>query len=184
MRRAGLALAFALPLLTSGTTSAEIFKCVGPNGEVTFTSSAAQCPNAQPHVLKDAAVQRIEKAEPLASARPGAAPLPRRAPAAAVDDSAGAEALWRNKKSEAQQRLQQIEAELQYLQAAVRWCNEGNLLWAEDRRTGIRRDVPCSEVDATKAALDEEKDRAEDYLAEGLEEECRRAGCLPGWLRD
>lgn len=182
MRGAGVALALAL--LTSGPASAEIFKCVGPNGEVTFTSSAAQCPNAQPHVPKEAAVQRIEKAEPLATARPGAAPIPRRAPAAAADDTAGAEALWRNKKAEAQARLQQIEAELRYLQAAVRWCNEGNLLWREDPRTGIRKDVPCSDVDAMKTSLDEQKDAVEEYLAEGLEEECRRAGCLPGWLRD
>jgi len=179
------AIALALALLTSSAARAEIFKCVGPNGEVTFVSSAAQCPNAQPLVLKDAAVQRIEKAEPLASARPGAGPVARRAPAAAAaSDSAGAEALWRNKKAEARQRLQRIDAELQYLQAAVRWCNEGNLLWREDPRTGIRKDVPCSDVDAMKASLDEEKERAEGYLAEGLEEECRRAGCLPGWLRD
>jgi len=184
MQRAGSVAALAFALLTSAAAHAEIFKCVGANGEVRFTSNAAQCPNAQPHAPKEVAVQRVEKAQPLASARPGAKPAQRRAPVAAVDESAGAEELWRTKKAEAQQSLRMIEAELAHLQAAVRWCNDGNLLWVEDERTGIRKDVPCSEVDATKEALEAEKERAEQYLEEGLEEECRRAGCLPGWLRD
>ena len=27
------------------------------------------------------------------------------------------------------------------------------------------------------------EEEAERYLREGLEEDCRRSGCLPGWLR-
>jgi hypothetical protein len=173
----------ALVVLLSGAAHAEIFKCVGPNGDVRFTSNAAQCPNAQPHAPKDVAVQRIEKPQPLASARPGAVPAKRRASAAALDDSAGAEAVWRKKKSDAQQQLRDVEARIQGIGRAVRWCNDGNLLWVEDHHTGIRQDVPCSQIDATKVEFELEKEHVEQYLAEGLEEECRRAGCLPGWLR-
>ncbi len=177
-----VAIAAAASLLIAGAAQAEIFKCVGPNGDVRFTSSAAQCPNAQPHKPSDSAVQRVEKDQPLASARPGAVPARRRAPAA-VEESAGSEALWRNKRAEAKQQLEVVEAQLAHIAKAVRWCNDGNLLWVEDDRTGIREDVPCSAIDARKEQLDEEKQRAREYLAEGLEEECRRAGCLPGWLR-
>jgi hypothetical protein len=179
----GFAIALAAFALLASAAHAEIFKCVGPNGDVRFTSSAAQCPNAQPHKPSDAAVQRIEKDRPLATARPGAASGRRHSPAAATDESAGSEALWRNKKAEATQHLQDVEAQLAHIQKAVRWCNDGNLLWVEDDRTGIRKDVPCSDIDATKDVLEAEKERAERYIAEGLEEECRRSGCLPGWLR-
>jgi Domain of unknown function (DUF4124) len=181
MRSAGVALAAAALLATAAQS--EIYKCVGPSGDVRFTSSAAQCPNAPPHKPSDAAVQRVEKERPLATARPGAVPARRRSPAAAADDSSGSEALWRGKRAAAAQHLHDVEAQLAHIQKAVRWCNDGNLLWVEDDRTGIRKDIPCSEIDATKEMLEEEQQRVERYLAEGLEEECRRAGCLPGWLR-
>jgi hypothetical protein len=172
-------------LLLALSAKAEIFKCVGPNGEVSFSSSAAQCPNAQPHAPKEAAVQRTSRDQPLQTARPGAAPQRRRAPASAagLEDSAGSEALWREKLAQARAQLREVEARREHLAKAVRWCNDGNLLWVEDDRTGIRKDVPCSEVDAMKVMLDEEHERLQRYLDEGLEEECRRAGCLPGWLR-
>jgi hypothetical protein len=35
-----------------------------------------------------------------------------------------------------------------------------------------------------KERLEGEQSAAEEYLREGLEDECRQAGCLPGWLRD
>ncbi len=178
-----LTAALALSLLLSGAAHAEIFKCIGPNGDVRFTSNSAQCPNAPPHAPKEAAVQRIEKPQPLATARPGAVPAQRRTSAAAFDENAGAEALWRKKKADAQQQARDVEARIRGLQRAVRWCNDGNLLWVEDDRTGIRQDVPCSQIDAMKREFDLEKVHVEQYLAEGLEEECRRAGCLPGWLR-
>ena len=178
----GLAVVAALALLGSAAHG-EIFECVGPNGEVRFTSSAAQCPHAQPHAPSPAAVQKVDKAQPLATARPGAAPARRHSPAAAAEDSSGSETLWRNKQIEAKQQLREIEAKLEHMQKAVHWCNDGNALWVEDDRTGIRKGVPCSEIDEMKEQLEDEKQAAQSYLDEGLEEECRRAGCLPGWLR-
>ena len=176
-------LALAVSALVAAGAHAEIFKCIGPNGDVRFTSNAAQCPNAAPHAPKEAAMQRAEKPQPLATARPGAMTGKRRAPAAAMDESAGAEGVWRNKKLDAERQLREVEAQLEGIKQAVHWCNDGNLLWTEDDRTGIRQDVPCSQVDFMKAELAKKKTSAELYLAEGLEEDCRRAGCLPGWLR-
>jgi hypothetical protein len=33
------------------------------------------------------------------------------------------------------------------------------------------------------ASLEKQQEETRAYLDEGLEEECRRAGCLPGWIR-
>lgn len=170
-------------VICANAASAEIYKCTGPNGDVRFTSNASQCPNAQPHAPKEDAVLRAEKARPLVSARPGALTRPARAPAKPADASAGSESLWRQKKAEAESKLRELEMQVEYVSRAIKWCNRGNTLWTEDDATGLRKDISCSEVDGEYAALLQQKQEVEQYLAEGLEEECRRAGCLPGWLR-
>jgi hypothetical protein len=43
--------------------------------------------------------------------------------------------------------------------------------------------VKCNELSTRLAELDGEESRLREYLASGLEEECRRAGCEPGWIR-
>jgi hypothetical protein len=43
--------------------------------------------------------------------------------------------------------------------------------------------VSCEELEAEQQAVRSDEKRLEAYLDEGLEEECRRAGCLPGWIR-
>ena len=67
--------------------------------------------------------------------------------------------------------------------AAVKWCNEGFEITTKDRRTGLRQDVACEDVHAERALIESELALARAYLAEGLEDECRQAGCLPGWIR-
>jgi hypothetical protein len=64
----------------------------------------------------------------------------------------------------------------------VGWCNRGHEVWATDR-DGLRRGVDCNEVKRDEQKLRTLTEGIENYLAEGLEEECRRAGCLPGWIR-
>jgi hypothetical protein len=179
--RAALSAVVALALAASA--QAEIFKCVGPNGDVRFTSNAAQCPNAAPHAPKDSALQRIEKPEaPLASARPGSSVHPTAAPAAR-DTSAAAEASWREKKAEAERNLRSLEVARERVLAAVRWCNKGHGVTTENPRTGIREQVRCKDIDADRAKIERELEKARTLLATGLEEECREAGCMPGWIR-
>jgi len=181
--RAALSAVFALALAASA--QAEIFKCVGPDGGVRFTSNAAQCPNAAPHAPKEDAVQRVERREaPLASARPGSLPSAHRtAVPAARDTSAAAEATWRGKKAEAEGNVRTLEVAHERVLAAVRWCNKGHGVTTQDPRTGIREQVPCKEIDADRTKIERELEEARTYLATGLEEECREAGCLPGWIR-
>ena len=78
--------------------------------------------------------------------------------------------------------LRHAEAQLGTLREVAGWCNRGAGVWAEDQ-DGLRHGVDCKDVDAQEAAVRKEKKRLEAYLEEGLEDECRRAGCLPGWLR-
>jgi hypothetical protein len=177
---AALIVAFTL----GAPAQAEIFKCVGPNGDVRFTSDAAQCPNAAPHAPKEIAVQRVAKAQPrLASARPGAPAKLRSGPPPPSAPSAAMEATWRGKKQEAENTVRTLEAAQKRILAAVRWCNKGYGVAKENARTGLREQVPCDDVDAEKMKIDAELERSRTYLATGLEEECRRAGCLPGWVR-
>jgi hypothetical protein len=179
-----LLLAGLAALGLAGAAHAEIFKCHGPNGDVRFTSDSSQCPNAVKHEPDAQAVQRAEPAEaPLVSARPGALAKPKRSPAKAAETASGSESQWRQKKRAAQTRQRELEAHVTYLKRVVNWCNRGNSLWKEDDATGLREDVSCKDVDAKYSELREEKAEVERYLAEGLEEECRRAGCLPGWVR-
>jgi hypothetical protein len=41
----------------------------------------------------------------------------------------------------------------------------------------------CSELKHELDEVETQEAAARDYLATGLAEECRRAGCLPGWVR-
>ncbi len=182
MRGAVAAIAFCWAL--AAPAAADVFKCVGPNGEIRFTSNAAQCPNAAPHAPKAAAVQRVDGAGPqLATARPGAAARPRTGAPAAHDDSGMQEQAWRQKKGAAEQKLRALEAARDHILAAVRWCNKGHGVTKENPRTGLREDVSCEDVYGERDRLDAEVEAARAYVETGLEEECRRTGCLPGWIR-
>lgn len=169
-----LALGVALaPVLAA----AELYKCPGPDGRTLYTSDRSQCPGAAAHQPRGN-VQRSES--PLAAP---AALRPRKAPAPepALADEAEAQ-VWRAKRRDAEASLRETEARLATLQEVAGWCNRGHEVWAEDA-DGLRRDVDCDEVDDAHRTLSREKRRLEAYLADGLEEECRRAGCLPGWVR-
>ena len=113
------------------------------------------------------------------------APITRaRVRAAAAPDDTGAEQTWRDKKRGAERTLADARARAEYLDRAVTFCKRGNYLYTEDDATGLRQDVKCDDVVEEAQHLDAQVKELEQYLAEGLEEECRRAGCLPGWLRD
>jgi hypothetical protein len=172
MRPAALLLLAGLALAPAAA-SAELYRCQGKDGKTLFTSDRSQCPGASAHV-PSGSVQR---------ARPSPVPRPPARPAAAhaIDEEAEAQA-WRAKRSEAQASLRETEARLRVLHEVAGWCNRGHEIWAEDR-DGLRHGVDCNDVDAQERAMRREQKRLEAYLDEGLEDECRLAGCLPGWIR-
>jgi hypothetical protein len=153
---------------------AEIYKCVGADGKTLFTSDRSQCPDAEAHQ----STGRIEKvpAQPRRSMR--RAPARRRS----LGSVAGGEALWRGKKLRAEAEVQGLEERLEYMRQAVGWCNRGHSLFTEDE-VGIRRSYDCKHVHNEYEQAKAQLAGLRLYLEEGLEEECRRAGCLPGWIR-
>jgi len=174
MRHVVLLLAAGLWLAPSAA-EAELYKCRGADGKTLFTSDRSQCPGASAHE-PSGRVQRSQ-ASPAAAAPPSARP----ARARATDDEAEAQA-WRGKRGSAEAALRETENQLETLRQVAGWCNRGAEVWAEDQ-DGLRHGVDCEDVDTQEAAVRREQKRLEAYLAEGLEEECRRAGCLPGWIR-
>lgn len=171
-----LALAAAILLCPAGTR-AELYKCQGADGKMLFTSDHSQCPGATAHESG----AEIQRTQPIGPAHAPTQLRPAR-PATPLDDDAAEAQVWRAKRAQAESALEQSEARLATLHRVAGWCNRGGEAFAEDG-DGMRRDVNCDEVDATELALRREQKRLEAYLAEGLEDECRRAGCLPGWLR-
>ena len=173
----GLALALALG---SGAANADMYKCPGPDGETLYTSDASQCPGASAHV-PDGSVQRGHSGRSTPSN--AALPVLRRSPPPArpaTDAEAGA---WRVKRGQAERELSDVEARLAYVSRGLTLCNRGRNLYSEDKDTGLREAYSCTDVKREHGQLEAEQQRLKAYLSGGLEEECRRAGCLPGWVR-
>lgn len=159
------------------TVHAEIYKCRGPNGDVIFTSHQEQCPGAQVHQPK----KRLQHSGTPHHTEPSPA---QRHPAAAAppDPEEAMAARWRQKKASSQKRLEKLQQTVPKLERVVGWCNHGDDLYYEDE-DGIRHGMSCDRVGQEYAKQKAEMEQLEQYLAEGLEEECRRSGCLPGWIR-
>jgi hypothetical protein len=90
--------------------------------------------------------------------------------------------MWKRKRTEAEAELRDIERKLDELEEIVTWCNRGGGLIVEDD-VGVRKDYSCDEAHETHERATERRKELKRYLGGGLEDECRRAGCLPGWVR-
>jgi hypothetical protein len=176
-RSTGTALLLSAVLLLWGVaSSAEIYRCVGPDGKTSFTSDRAQCAGAEPHELKrDIQVEQRPTERSAARSR-------RRAPAARAPRAGGDERMWRQKKAKAVSRLAATEKHWTRRREMVKACNRGHEWWGKDP-SGIRRKIPCDTLRSELAELTQQRDELQQYLQSGLAQECRRAGCLPGWLR-
>jgi hypothetical protein len=154
----------------------EIYKCVGADGNTLFTGDLTQCPGAERHE----STGRLETAP--TQPRPSVRRPPARLRGRATGSVPGDEALWRGKKLRAETELRDLEGRLEYVRRAVGWCNRGHALYAEDE-TGIRSSYDCRKVQNEYEEVKARLAGLRVYLDEGLEEECRRSGCLPGWIR-
>ncbi len=177
-----------LALWVASPAASKIYRCTGPDGKVLFTGDASQCPGQEAHQTTG----RIQSMGPSTSSAPPsteAAPTapamrpaaPRR-PAYDPDAEEAQAAVWRGKKQKAERDLARARKRLPAAKKVAGWCNRGDSVYRTDDM-GIRRDVPCEDLQADYAELQKTIARLETYLDEGLEEECRQAGCLPGWVR-
>jgi hypothetical protein len=183
MRLAVPSLVFAVALVLSGTGArAELFRCTGPDGKTIFTDQKNTCPGAEPSE-PTGVVHRAETPESHQSAPdPGTS-----APAALSRDPHAADASeaaqWKQKKRDAEQQVAKLQAQREAMDRFVSHCNRPGRYVKTRDDAGIQQVVSCSELKRQFDALESQEVAARNYLATGLPEECRRAGCLPGWLR-
>jgi len=66
---------------------------------------------------------------------------------------------------------------------SVAGCNRGTEFFTHEGGTGIKVRVSCDEIRQTYTDNRAKNRELREYLENGLALECRRAGCLPGWIR-
>jgi hypothetical protein len=180
---AGAAAAAAILTLLAAGAAAELLRCAGADGRMIYTDNPALCPGADPFEPTG----EVHGIDPEAPVHPTAAPDPSRRERSErrrrVNEAEAAEAArWRQRKLETQQELEQILARREQMRELVSHCNRGGQALTLDE-AGIKRRVSCSVVQEEFRSLDTREASLRGYLDEGLREECRRAGCLPGWIR-
>ena len=175
--------ACGVALWVGAPATAQIYRCEGPDGVTTYTSSPETC--------GDRAGTEIQLREDLLSSggeggsstgttitRP-----PSFREGFGLADGEGAAEIWRSKKQRAEEDLRNAEdLAPRYQRATVRCRRSGGDAWYEDK-DGIKHPVSCQRLEDEFQRLTAEQKRLQAYLNGGLAEECRRAGCLPGWIR-
>ena len=161
---------------------AEMYRCEKPDGTITFTGDASACPGAAPHAPKGNLQRALGgDSDPPTDAAEAPPPRPAKRRDAAADEEAAA-ATWRAKRSDAEAESRQIEGALEEFREMVSWCNRGGTIELQER-TGMRRDYSCTDARSQHDRLSARAAELKRYLSGGLQEECRREGCLPGWIR-
>lgn len=173
----GAALGLVMP---APPAEAELLRCKDAHGKTIYTDKPELCPGAKPFEPKG----EIQAAPPrTAPASRGPSALERaRERQRAYDAEAGEAKRWQRKKQESEQELARIRERREELAEFVTWCNRGNQVITRDK-AGIKRTMSCKNIRKQYEDLDGDEARVQAYLDEGLAEECRRSGCLPGWIR-
>lgn len=174
----GLALGVGIP--SARDARADLLRCEGPDGRTIYTDDAAVCPGAEPFE-PSGAVQSVEPVAPAAAGRQRRLDAIERR--RLTDQAeAGEKERWQLKKRAKEEELQVIALRREELLSLVTWCNRGGRVVTYDD-AGIKRAARCSDVKKELKALEQQEASIRDYLKHTLAEECRRAGCLPGWIR-
>jgi hypothetical protein len=162
----------------SADARAELFRCEDADGRITYTDNPAACPGSRPHEPRGV-VQKVLGGSTASPRRPGASASPS-APAAPVE--ATAEQTWRQRKQDKEAELAQLESKQEHLREMVIWCNHGGEVVHRDE-IGTPSTVPCGDLRSEFDSLEARIAAVRHYLDEEIQEECRRSGCLPGWIR-
>jgi Domain of unknown function (DUF4124) len=157
---------------------ADLFRCTGPDGKTVYTDKKQTCPGAEPSEPAGV-VHRAETPEAAGTSAPAA----RAGGPETPDAEAEREKLWRQKKVDAARELDRISKRREAVDQAADHCSRPGRHVVTRDDAGIKQVVSCSELKRNLEALEQREAAARQYLDTGLPEECRRAGCLPGWLR-
>jgi hypothetical protein len=175
-----LAIYITLLLLTAATATAELYRCIGPDGGLVFTDDESTCPGASAHESPGALQTHRAEAPPSDTAAPPA--RPRRPIVARTDERTAMKNHWQSQKRAKENELRVLQERSEYLSRFVAGCNRGSDIISRDE-TGIKRTVSCDKIRAEYEQSLERQQPIRDYLDGGLQRECRQAGCLPGWIR-
>ena len=98
-------------------------------------------------------------------------------------DATNTEEYWRLRKQETDQKLQDTKTKVDQLQTEITQLTTA--FYAEADGVG-QRPIIAQERDERIKALEQAKQDLQDAqtTSEGLEDEARKAGALPGWVRD
>jgi hypothetical protein len=158
----------------------DLLRCPGPDGNIVYTDDPSVCPGAEPFEPAG----KLHSVEPVAPAS-----LSRQRRLEAIERQrlmdqaeAGEIERWQLKKRTKEEELRSIALRREELLGLVTWCNRGGRVVTYDD-AGIKQAVRCSDVKKELKALDRQEASVHHYLKHELAEECRRAGCLPGWIR-
>jgi hypothetical protein len=180
MRIAALCVTFLLSSV--GSAPADLYRCVRPDGGIVFTDDESTCPGASSH-QSSGALQTHRSQTPTAPApAPAPAAMQRPPEVPRVDESSAMKKHWQAKKRAKEDELRALEERSDYLSRFVSGCNRGAEVFARDE-LGINRTASCDDIRAEYAQSIERQEPIREYLDDGLQRECRRAGCLPGWIR-
>jgi hypothetical protein len=178
LRRRSLTIFAVVWTLASGSPDvrADLYRCQRQDGSVVYTNSQATCPGAPQHEPR-AEVQTVESTGAHKRQE-----FPQRLPRTMGALEGEREAHWRRKKLDAERELTQISGQIAELEPFVKICNRGGYLYLQ-QDNGLKKAVACDSVRADLDALQTQRAKLDSYLDSGLRDECRTAGCLPGWLR-
>lgn len=173
-----------MAVVFAGSADADLLRCKRSDGKWIYTDDKSLCPDSKPFEPKGA-IQSGGSGSPASTdARegPSADRLQRaKARRMAAEAQEAESKRWRDRKAALQKAVDDILDRRTYLEKFISQCNRGGLVYQRDK-SGIKKKVRCNRIEDEYASLAGELEQAELDLAR-LPEDCRRAGCLPGWIR-
>ena len=159
--------------------SSDVYRCTRPDGSIVFTDDESACPGPAKHAPAGR-VQTFPREDDPVPAAPGRGA--REAHARQIEEDKAQKARWQQKKRSKEEELRVLEQRHRQLGAFVTACNRGVEIISRDA-SGMKYQVPCQRVRKEYEQTRALQEPLREYLDTGLARECRRAGCLPGWIR-
>ena len=155
-----------------------MYRCQRPDGSILYTDSQATCPGASLHEPREDVQNVVTTPSPASQTTAHRIEKIRHQ----LEADATVAEEWKQKKTNAEQELAEVTAEQGSIKRFLTFCNRGGKLFVT-KDNGLRKSVSCKSVKEEVAALESRHAELSAYLNGGLQQECHRAGCLPGWVR-
>jgi len=175
----GLIAIVVMAAAAGAPASAELYRCTGPDGRTIYTDNRATCPGAEEHEPQGK-VQTLSSEENSQPAAP--TPTTRGSSVRDLESERAQKEHWQQKKRMKEEELRQLQERRAQLAKYVTGCNRGMEIISKDE-TGIKYRVSCEKIRKEYQDTEDLQEPIREYLDTGLEQECRQAGCLPGWIR-